>query len=118
MINQQNVLEKEGYPCEYVMVHKNDIVPGDIIMLHGVPETVGKKDIKCSNFMGRTIFGDSFKLGTTKVEKLLYERQRLIGVANFKKELIDDFEIYKKTNNYKVEDKVPIRFSHLVGEEG
>jgi hypothetical protein len=40
----------------------------------GEIRTVGRKDIK-TGFMSKTLFGDSYKLGTTPVPTIIYEQQ-------------------------------------------
>lgn len=55
-------------------VHKDDIKVGDTIHHAGHDRTVCKKDIGSSNaFMGRTLFGESYKLGYTPVLKVTFE---------------------------------------------
>lgn len=64
------------------MVSKDDINPGDVIVFDGKDKTVSKKDIGKDNLLGKTIFGDSFKSGKTKVERVLYKKYKdgkLIG---------------------------------------
>ena len=51
-------------------VHINEIKPGDtIIHTDGLFHTVGRNNIKV-NFMGTTLFGDSYMLGTVLVKKV------------------------------------------------
>lgn len=53
------------------MVHISQVLPGDTIYFDGHLRTVGKKDIKIDSFMGKSIFGDSFRLGYLKVDKVI-----------------------------------------------
>lgn len=56
-------------------VHISLISQGDVVLCHDSKErTVCKKDIKRDNFMGITLFGDSYKLGRELVTKVLYTR--------------------------------------------
>lgn len=53
-----------------VKVHISEIRPGDTILhIDGNIRTVCRSNIK-NNFMGITIFGDSYRLGTIPVKKL------------------------------------------------
>lgn len=57
--------------------HINNIVSGDTIFYRGKIRTVSNSDIKYSNFMGKSIFGDTFKLGYVKVQKVNFKTVRL-----------------------------------------
>lgn len=53
-------------------VHISTITNGDtIICRDGVIRTVGHNNIKRDSFMGITLFGDSYNLGTILVDKIL-----------------------------------------------
>lgn len=53
-------------------VHISTIVNGDtIICRDGLIRTVGRNNIKRDSFMGLTLFGDSYNLGTILVDKIL-----------------------------------------------
>lgn len=53
-------------------VHISTIVNGDtIICRDGIIRTVGRNNIKRDSFMGVTLFGDSYNLGTILVDKIL-----------------------------------------------
>jgi hypothetical protein len=56
-------------------VHISSISIGDTIICDsdGLERTVGKGNIKRGSFMGISIFGDSYRLGTVLVKKVLYE---------------------------------------------
>lgn len=59
-------------------VHISQVNAGDTIMLKGVETTVCKKDIGVDDgFMGKSLFGDSYKSGHTLVEKVFYPRYRM-----------------------------------------
>jgi len=58
-----------------VSTHKDDIKAGDTILIGGIPTTVCKKDITKDSFMGTSIFGDSYKLGHQKIEKVLFKAE-------------------------------------------
>ena len=54
--------------------HISEIKPGDTVMIDGEMRTVGKDNIKTSTFMGITLFGDSYRLGTQPVQKVVIYR--------------------------------------------
>lgn len=54
-------------------VHRSMIQPGDCIVVDGAMKTVSKGGIR-PGFMGVTIFGDSFKMGTVQVERCLFPK--------------------------------------------
>lgn len=70
-MNQKNLITSN--------VHVSAVMPGDCILHDGKMKTVGRKDIKRSDFMGTTIFGDSFNLGTKAVVKMEYTDPRRTG---------------------------------------
>lgn len=51
-------------------VHISTIKHGDTVLIDGVEKTVGKNHIKYDQFMGYSLFGDSFMLGRIPVEKV------------------------------------------------
>ena len=57
-------------------VHISSISIGDTIICDsdGLERTVGKGNIKRDGFMGISIFGDTYRLGTILVKKVLYEK--------------------------------------------
>lgn len=52
--------------------HISQIMAGDTIEHNGEMVTVGAKDIGGSDFMGRSIFGDSYNLGYKLVTKIVF----------------------------------------------
>lgn len=55
-----------------VNVHISQIRPGDTILhTDGMVRTVCPKNITRSSFMGISLFGDTYRLGTLPVKKLL-----------------------------------------------
>jgi len=53
-------------------VHINFIHPGHVIVCRdGTIRTVTPEYIKEDGFMGKSIFGDSYNLGTVRVQKVL-----------------------------------------------
>lgn len=50
-------------------VHISQIMAGDTVEIDGVAKTVSGNNIK-RGFMGKTLFGDSFKMGTVPVKKI------------------------------------------------
>lgn len=57
------------------LTEKENIVVGDAIVFNGKIVTVSKKDINKDTFMGTCIFGDSYKLGNKKVEKVIFNEK-------------------------------------------
>jgi hypothetical protein len=55
-------------------IHISEIKSGDAILHNGEVKTVSNNDIKEDSFMGRTIFGDSYKLGYKKVIRVHFNR--------------------------------------------
>lgn len=57
------------------LVHIDDIRIGDSVLCpDGRIRTVCRNNIKSSIFMGTTLFGDSYKLGTEPVKKVTFKR--------------------------------------------
>lgn len=73
----------------YVIVetHISEIRAGDTVMHHGEIKTVGNNNMR-RGFMGRTLFGDSYQLGTEPVKKLriISPRPDLTAIAKAKGE--------------------------------
>ena len=64
---------KELHNYKVGNVHISTIVPGDTILCaDGNLRTVCRKDIKRDSFMGRTLFGDPYRLGTVPVKKATF----------------------------------------------
>lgn len=58
-----------------INVHISEIRPGDtVIHTDGRIRTVCKSDIHRSQFMGISLFGDTYRLGTIPVKKLIITR--------------------------------------------
>jgi hypothetical protein len=55
-------------------VHISTIGPGDTVRHAGVIRTVTRTNIRRDEFMGRSLFGDSYMLGLVKVERLVYPK--------------------------------------------
>lgn len=53
--------------------HISLIREGDTVVCpDGLHRTVNKKDIKSGGFMGITLWGDSYRMGTVLVERVVY----------------------------------------------
>lgn len=50
--------------------HISNIRPGDTVVINDQLRTVCASDIKRDGFMGATLFGDSYALGTRPVSKV------------------------------------------------
>lgn len=58
-----------------VLTDIQDIKIGDrVIDNDNTTKTVSKGNLKYNEFMGSTLFGDCYKLGTQKVRKLIYKK--------------------------------------------
>lgn len=55
------------------LTHISLIRPGDVVEVDGVQKTVCRGDIR-QGFMGRTLWGDSYRLGTVPVRQVLIKR--------------------------------------------
>jgi len=60
-------------------VHISTIKRGDTVHHNGHKRTVGKEDIK-STFMGYSLWGDSYKLGSVLVKKIIIKQTNLWGI--------------------------------------
>lgn len=69
---------KEGYFFTITPTHKNAIVAGDTILLDGELKTVSRSNIRHDPFMGKTLFGDSFKLGLQLVQRVTFVQKPTI----------------------------------------
>ena len=58
-------------------VHIRDIRPGDTVLHNGQLQTVCRSNIK-RGFMGITLFGDSYRLGLTPVQRVEFNRATAI----------------------------------------
>lgn len=54
------------------LTHISNIDAGDTIMHNGQMTTVSHNNIKRSEFMGETLFGDSYNLGNKLVTKVTF----------------------------------------------
>ena len=66
-----------------IKVHISQIKAGDTIYLNGEQKTVCKSNIKKSDFMPMSIFGDTFKSGTVLIEKVLFPRWRNLNELSY-----------------------------------
>jgi hypothetical protein len=55
-------------------VHISDIRAGDLVEISGIVKTVGRNNLKSDGFMGLSLFGDTYRLGTAPVTRCRYER--------------------------------------------
>jgi hypothetical protein len=56
-------------------VHISQINIGDAILHDGKIRTVCNRTMIESSFMGRTLFGDSYRLGNKPVKRILFKKQ-------------------------------------------
>jgi len=59
------------YLEEIELVDRDDIISGDVILVNGLFKTINQEFIKYDDFLGTTLFGDSYNLGTKKVKRLI-----------------------------------------------
>ncbi len=57
-----------------VECHISEIKPGDTVDHNGKLKTVSKRNLSTSEFFGKAIFGDNYRLGTVKVRKVIFPR--------------------------------------------
>lgn len=65
-------ISKDGYLYQTSLTHISNITAGDTIIHESHMRTVSQSNIKNSEFMGKTIFGDSYILGRKLVEKVTF----------------------------------------------
>lgn len=53
------------------LVSISQIKAGDTVEIDGIMKTVCRNNLKYSEFMGITLFGDNYKLGREKVTRLV-----------------------------------------------
>jgi hypothetical protein len=63
-------------------VHISSIREGDMVEVNGHLKTVGRGNLKYDKFMGLSLFGDTYRLGTILVTKCAYERAVPVTVAS------------------------------------
>lgn len=63
-----------GRPIDVRRAHVSQIRPEDTVFHEGRVRTVGHKDIRRDDFMGHTLFGDSYILGRRPVHRLVMGR--------------------------------------------
>lgn len=51
-------------------IHISKVSPGDIVEHKGQIKTVSPGDLKYNDFMGHTLFGDSYAIGHKKVIRI------------------------------------------------
>lgn len=87
----------EDYPRK--SVHIDDIKPGDVVFHDGKIMTVNDKDLKKGGFMGTTLFGDSYRSGSKKVELVVIPNHRRSAAVKEGKEITDEksFREYAET---------------------
>ena len=56
-------------------VHISTIKAGDTVNHKGDIKTITPKDINYSTFMGYSIFGDSYRIGTILVKKVIFKKK-------------------------------------------
>lgn len=70
-MNNTNILYINSLLCKIIMTNIENIKAGDTIMFNNKLKTVCYNDIKYNKFIGYTLFGNSYNLGTISVKKVL-----------------------------------------------
>ncbi len=60
------------YNFDVIYVKLSQLNYGDTVIYQNKIHTVSKSNLKYNNFDGYTFYGDSYKLGTTKIQKVLF----------------------------------------------
>lgn len=60
-----------------IPIHIQNICAGDTVFHNGTEHTVSGKDIKYDSFMGISLFGDSYRLGTKPVMKVIFDTPKI-----------------------------------------
>lgn len=58
------------YTYNIIPTHIRNIKIGDTIIYNNILTTISRSNLSYCSFMGATIYGDSFKLGTILVQKV------------------------------------------------
>lgn len=66
------MVDLENYPTEEI--HISEIKAGDAIIHNGKIVSVSASNIKNDSFMGRSVFGDSYRLGHKLVTRVIIPR--------------------------------------------
>jgi len=72
--NQKVIDEMKRFQYHIEEVNINSVCSGDTVLHDDRVLTVFGHNIKHSDFMGLTIFGDSYKLGTLPVLKIVFHK--------------------------------------------
>lgn len=72
--NQKVIDEMERFQYHIEDVNINSICSGDTVLHDGRVLTVFEHNIKHSDFMELPLFGDSYKLGTVPVLKIVFHK--------------------------------------------
>ena len=65
-------IEKNGYVYTTSQIHISNITAGDTVIHNNEMLTVSNKNIKKDLFMGKSIFGDTYRLGKNLVTKVKF----------------------------------------------
>ena len=68
-LSKNKIYSSEGINYTIEEVHITTICPGDTILHYGELKTVCRNNIKHNEFMGISIFGDSYRSGYLPVKK-------------------------------------------------
>lgn len=67
----------EGKNVDIVDAHVSTIKQGDTVYHNGMLITVSSSDISRVEFVGLTLFGDSYRLGYKPVKKVIFKKAKL-----------------------------------------
>lgn len=65
----------------YKEIHISEVRPGMTIYHNDQFATVGKNDITKDKFMGLSVFGDTYKVGTRPIVMILFKVPTAFGVV-------------------------------------
>lgn len=76
-LRDESMTSQQPYHFEIVEKHISQIYPGMVVDHNGKHVTVGNNDIGYSEFMGNTLFGDSYHCGHKPVKTVSIKVARL-----------------------------------------
>lgn len=68
----QAIASTQDKMYQIIDVHISQIKPGDTVFHNGELKTVCRNNIKHDRFVGYTLFGDSYRLGSVNVRKVIF----------------------------------------------
>lgn len=72
--NEKIIDEMQRFQYHIEEININSVCSGDTVLHDDRICTVSNNDLRHSDFMGLTLFGDSYKLGTLPVLKIVFHK--------------------------------------------